>query len=243
MTDHRALVSLISVTVSTQSKTHAAARKRKSHQIQTNSSGNLKISVMDDPQIRNYGTFMRYLRMVSTTRSLNHAAAIRELSQHIFGISCVVINFTSQEKALNTDHRPLVWIISVKCSTQSKKKTASRKRSIVQIQTDSRGDLKISVMDATLFLNYGISYAVSSYGIYYSQFKPCRSYSGTKPAYLRHILRCYQFYLPRESTQYRPPTLSLNNFSQMFHSKQKKKKNSFEKKKYSSDTDGRQTTF
>ena len=108
MTDHRALVSLISVTVSTQSKTHAAARKRKSHQIQTNSSGNLKISVMDDPQIRNYGTFMRYLRMVSTTRSLNHAAAIRELSQHIFGISCVVINFTSQEKALNTDHRPLV---------------------------------------------------------------------------------------------------------------------------------------
>ena len=114
---------------------------------------------------------MRYLRTAFTIRSLNHAAAIQELSQHTFGISCVVINFISQEKALNTDHRPLVWIISVKCSTQSKKKKkiASRKRSIVQIQTDGRRRFKISVMDAPLFLNYGIFYAVSTYDIYGKQ--------------------------------------------------------------------------
>lgn len=49
-------------------------------------------------------------------------------------------------------------------------------------------------MDAIYILNGGIFYAVSMYGIYYSQFKADRSYSGIEQAYVLHMLFWYQLH-------------------------------------------------
>lgn len=55
----------------------------------------------------------------------------------------------------------------------------------------------MTMMDAQLIQCYGIFYAVSMYGIFYSQFKSDCSYSGTDLAYLLHMFRCYRFYRSR----------------------------------------------